>query len=293
MALGVEAVLPDGRIIRVGKAPRSAVGPSLLHLLLGSEGTLGVITEATLAVHPRPPARWFGAFVWDSISPGLDAIRRLVQTGARPSVVRLYDELDTGMALRSQGIEAKGCLLILAFEGHPDLIQAESTLARSILEASGGRDLGAAPAEHWWQHRYDISYQQSVVLQQPGTFLDTIEVAATWDRLMDLYLAVREALAPMALIMAHFSHVYPQGASIYFTVVGKAPGKELETYWAVWAKAMECCLEQGGTISHHHGIGRLKASWMEGEHGEGLEVIRTLKRALDPRGILNPGNMGL
>ncbi len=293
MVIGVKAVLPDGRVIRTGRAPRSATGPNLVQLLLGSEGTLAVITEATLAVNPLPEAHLSMAFVWDRISAGLDATRRIIQAGLRPAVVRLYDELDTGIALKSQGLEVSGCLLLLRFEGHPRLIQAEADLAKEILEKGGGKDLGPGPAEHWWQHRYSISYQQSPILSQEGTFLDTIEVAATWDRLETLYCSMREALAPLALVMAHFSHVYPQGASVYFTVVGKALGRELQAYDEVWRKAMETCVHAGGTISHHHGVGRLKAPWMGLEHGEGLEVMRAIKRVLDPSGILNPGNMGL
>jgi alkyldihydroxyacetonephosphate synthase len=293
MALGLEAVLPDGRLLRTRVTPRSATGPSLLQLLLGSEGTLGVITQATLAIHPLPQERLFQAYLWKEMAKGLEGVRRLVQTGLRPALVRLYDETDTALAMRAQGIEGKGCLLLLAFEGHPDTARVESSLGSRILKASGAEDLGSEPARHWWAHRYDVSYQQSVVLQQEGTFLDTIEVAATWDRLEALYLAMREAMAPMALVMAHVSHVYPQGASIYFTVVGKAPGREAERYREIWDKAMGACLAQGAAISHHHGIGRLKARWMAEEHGDGMEVLRAIKRVLDPHGILNPGNMGL
>lgn len=293
MVIGVKAVLPDGRVIRAGRAPRSATGPDLVQLLLGSEGTLAVLTEATLAVNPLPKAHLSMAYVWDRISNGLAATRCIMQAGLRPTVVRLYDELDTGIALRSQGLEVRGCLLLLRFEGHPRLVQAEAELTREIIEESGGQDLGPGPAEHWWGHRYSISYQQSIVLSQEGTFLDTIEVATTWDRLETLYWSMREGLAPLALVMAHFSHLYPQGASIYFTVVGKAMGSEVQAYDRVWRKAMEICIRVGGTISHHHGVGRLKAPWMGLEHGEGLEVMRAIKRALDPNGILNPGNMGL
>ena len=294
MVLGIEAVLPDGEILKTKAVPRSATGPDIARLLIGSEGTLAVITQAVLALNPAPEAHRCASYLWESVSEGLDGIRKVMQTGLKPSMVRLYDELDTKIALKEEGEDLQGCLLLIRFEGHPEIVEAQFRVADGLFRDCGAQALGPGPADRWWAHRYGVSYKMSPVLYEEGTFLDTIEVAATWDRLETPYHAVRGAVSPDCLILAHFSHAYRQGSSVYFTFVGKKPGEEIEVYDRIWEKAMRACLDHGGTISHHHGIGRLKVRWMMEELGEGgLNVLRAVKKALDKNGILNPGNLGL
>ncbi|OGP81672.1 MAG: hypothetical protein A2Y95_08605 [Deltaproteobacteria bacterium RBG_13_65_10] len=291
MVMGLEGVLPDGTVFSSKVSPRSAAGPRLDHLLVGSEGTLAVITAATARIRPLPEARRFAGYIYRDVRTGLDAIRKVMRRGLDPAAVRLYDETDTAMSLASLGLTAEGCLLLLVFEDVVDLIDAKAGLADAICRAEGGEALGPAPAEHWWKHRYDISYQQSPIYRG-GLMVDTIEVAGTWSNLMRLYDAMRAAIGKRMTCLAHFSHVYPEGASIYFTFVGPAgPGGDAETYRAVWGDAMDACIKMGGTITHHHGVGLLKAPWMGEEHGPLIRIYRALKQALDPNGIMNPGKL--
>ncbi len=293
MVVCLEAVLPNGRIVRTKKTPRSATGPDFNQLICGSEGTLGVITEATMAIHPLPEVRMLRGILWNSVEKGLEAIRSFMQKGIRPAVVRLYDEQDTALTFGKEEEKPSGCMLILCLEGPKNMVEAEWLLFLSICQELGGIDLGEEPGNHWWKHRYSIAYRMSEILYQRGTFLDTIEVATTWEHLEDLYMKMKEEISEICFVMGHFSHFYPQGGAIYFTFVGQGGDREEDLYQDVWNRAMETCLMQGGTISHHHGIGILKGPWLKRELGELMEVFLTLKKALDPNNILNPGKMGL
>jgi alkyldihydroxyacetonephosphate synthase len=352
----VEAVtFVDGRgeIHQVGRLTR----PDVLQLIVGSEGTLGIITQATLRVERQPELEWLRAWRFSSVEVGLEAIRGLLQANLRPAVVRLYDELDsflhkndarasesanetsrvgresfsseywlnllrpTGRArgrlpdLRRLGIAAAllrpsvthfvtstllshfqpGCLLIIGFEGEDSLTRAESDDASSILRLAGGIDLGEEPAARWKAHRYDTSFHMPKIFEA-GAFVDTMEVATTWDKLPKLYRTVRRALSRLAFVMAHFSHAYPDGCSIYFTFAARAATqREAEQrYDELWSAAMEATNEAGAALSHHHGVGLLKAPFMEKEHGRsGMEILRALKATFDPDYILNPGKLGL
>ncbi len=328
MVLGVRAVLASGEIYQTRITPRRATGPDLVQLLVGSEGTLGVLTQGTVRIHRLPESRRFRGIMFQDVESGMETIRQVLQQGLRPAAVRLYDELDTflvgskkrkkpknGLAavigrvqktLEHQMIawpELVGylekwiggrCLLIFTFEGQTEMTRLEDALALECCESNGGRDLGPGPARHWWDHRYDVSYQQSALLEK-GYFVDTFEVATTWEHLPRLYRQVREALSGRVVVMAHFSHAYPEGCSIYFTFAGRG-SDETETealYEEVWNLAMEAAMSANSTLSHHHGVGLSKAPFMGRELGPGLGMLRKIKAALDPNGILNPGKLGM
>jgi alkyldihydroxyacetonephosphate synthase len=184
-----------------------------------------------------------------------------------------------------------GCVLLLVFEGRAGLAEAEERLAIDLL-ADTGTDMGEALARRWFAHRYAISYRQSGVFAAGG-FCDTMEVAATWDRLLPVYEAVRRALREKVLVLAHFSHAYHEGCSIYFTFVGTARNDEaaVDLYDDGWRTALAAVVEAGGVISHHHGVGVSKAAAMAGEYGAALRVAWALKRTVDPQGVLNPGKL--
>jgi alkyldihydroxyacetonephosphate synthase len=191
-------------------------------------------------------------------------------------------------------VARKGCLMIVGVEGPHIRTEVEGRLVFDELERAGGADQGEEPGRHWLEHRYSVSYKMSGVFRQ-GMFVDTMEVASTWDRLLDLYDAVRGAIGQHAVVMAHFSHAYAEGCSIYFTFAGRAPdrrGSE-RLYDAIWRDGLNAATRVGGTISHHHGVGLLKAPYMSGEHREAMAVLRALKRTLDPDDIMNPGKLGL
>jgi alkyldihydroxyacetonephosphate synthase len=186
----------------------------------------------------------------------------------------------------------RGSTLILIFEGRPGEPQEDMAVAARIASEIGARALGEQPARHWLEHRYGVSYRQAPVFMA-GAFSDTMEVAAPWSRLEGLYRAVREALGRHVFVMAHLSHAYPDGCSIYFTFAGSAPDptKMEQTYDAAWRAALDAAVGAGGTLSHHHGVGRSKAPRLGTELGAGVDVVRALARELDPAGIMNPGNL--
>lgn len=196
------------------------------------------------------------------------------------------------------------CLLIVGFEGDERIVQKEDACAREVLSHCGGRDLGPEPGNRWLAHRYNVSFKMSRVFRA-GAFSDTIEVATTWDKLMPLYREVRAAVAPHALIMAHFSHAYIEGCSIYFTIMARRHGSlhgslaEREQalagdhllYDTIWHAAMQAALRVGAAISHHHGVGRLKTPFLSRDQREGMHIVSLLKRACDPDNLCNPGNL--
>ncbi|UQA60900.1 FAD-binding oxidoreductase [Polyangium aurulentum] len=185
-----------------------------------------------------------------------------------------------------------GATLILIFEGPEAFGREDLSRARAIAGKHGARDLGEEPARHWLAHRYSVSYRQAPVFMS-GAFSDTMEVAAPWSRLGELYDAVREALGRSVFVMAHLSHAYPDGCSIYFTFAGSAPTAEAmeATYDATWRTALDAAIGAGGTLSHHHGVGRSKAPRLGAELGLGVDVVHALRGVLDPRGVMNPGNL--
>jgi alkyldihydroxyacetonephosphate synthase len=202
-----------------------------------------------------------------------------------------------------------GSLLVVVFEGLADEPAHHVEETRRLVEATcGGAWEGAGPAERWFEHRYAVSYRQAPVFAH-GAFVDTFEVAAPWSRLGALYEGVRRALAEHAFVMAHFSHAYPDGCCIYFSfagvgrsggLAGRLLGRRAADWWdeaceevydRSWRAALAAAVEAGGTIAHHHGVGRSKAPRLEDEVGAGVDIVRGLMRAMDPDGILNPGNL--
>ena len=340
MVTGLELVLPGGAIERLDHAPLS-------QLFVGAEGTLGVCTAATLRIHAAPEIQILRAWSFDGVERGTAAVRTLMQSGIRPAVVRLYDELDTVLALSSRekkprrkseaaglgarlspgalagelfgffpglgsqalgllfkqpsvlnrvaGSLGKKCLLVLMFEGPREGTAIESDEATRLLKALDAEDLGSAPAEEWKRKRYAVSYRQSKVFAA-GAFSDTAEVAATWDILPKLYQDVKEAIGRHAFVMAHFSHAYPEGCSIYFTFVAHAKdaAESRRLYDVIWNDLLLAAHQAGGTISHHHGVGLSKARYLPDELGPGgMRVLTLAKHALDASRRFNPGKLGL
>ena len=257
LVVALEAVLPSGAVWRTVAAPRTAAGPDLWRLLAGAEGTLGVVTEVTFRLHPLPAERRFGGWLFGSLGEGLAALRDVMRTGARPAVLRLYDELDTTLVLGREG----GALLVTVCEGDPDVVAAEEAVLRRCC--AGATDLGTEPGKHWWAHRYDVSFNLPRVLSGqllgPHGVADTIEVAGLWSVVPSLYDTMKAAMSAHAsVVFAHVSHCYPEGASIYwsFAFDGSSASEAVERYDAVWAAAMTSCRAAGGTIGHHTEWGR-------------------------------------
>ncbi len=292
LCLGLEAVLPSGAVVRLEPVvPRASVGPNLRELFLGSEGTLGVITEVTFRVHPLPETRTLASFAFPTMAAALDTVRRVLRVGWRPAVLRAYDQVEAARQF-SRWVPADACLLLVVCEGPGALVQAESGACAREAATGGGQAVGSEPVAHWLEARNKVPTWDFFLDRE--MLADTIEVAATWDRIGTVYDTVVEALsgAPGVVVASgHSSHGYPQGTNIYFTFVMKPePFTEAEpAYLEAWARALRATLAAGGTISHHHGIGRLRAPWLERELGSAYPLLRDLKRALDPSGIMNPG----
>jgi alkyldihydroxyacetonephosphate synthase len=296
--LGLTAVLPDGEILRLRPVPRSAAGPDLRRLLIGSEGTLAVITEATLACRARPKTWDWLAFGYPDFTTMAAALRdvRRAETGA--AVLRGYDETDAQLGFGALN-HTTGCVALAGFPtgpaGLPGL-DARKQAAAAILHVNG-TELGARYGEHWWQHRNDAVQTFAQIMGPERTFgtgviVDTMEVAGLWSAVPRLYGAIKTELSAHAQAVAcHLSHLYPSGSSLYFTfLITGADDREAETtYRAAWQQAARSCTEAGGTITHHHGVGRLKAPFLAQDLGEtGTAVLNTIRAALDPAGIMNP-----
>jgi alkyldihydroxyacetonephosphate synthase len=291
LCLGLEAVLPSGEVLRLEPIPRASVGPSLRELFLGSEGTLGIVTEVVLRLHPLPESRKLASFAFPSMRAALDVCRRVLRVGWRPALVRGYDAIETARHF-SATAPSDSCLLLVASEGPRALVEAESAACAHEATAAGGRPVGDEPVKHWLDARNTVPSWDFFLDRE--MLADTIEVAATWDRIDRVYETVVAALggAPGVVVASgHSSHGYPQGTNIYFTFVMKPEDwtRAEEAYLEAWRRALDATLAAGGTISHHHGIGRLRAPWLAKELGSAYPLLRDLKRALDPHGIMNPG----
>jgi alkyldihydroxyacetonephosphate synthase len=283
---GLEVVLADGKVIRTGgSGPRSATGPDLTQLFTGSEGTLGVITSVLLRAHPAPPAERRAAFAFDSFDAGLEACRRILRRGATPAVMRLYD----GPESARQFDQASGAVLIVVDEGDPALVDA----VISVVSSECPDSLDESLATRWLEHRNEVPPLESLV--RAGIVADTAEIAAPWRALPAIY---SEALAKLSAVdgtiaaSAHLSHSYTDGACLYFTFAGRTDEPE-RYYRAAYDAVTYATLGNGGALSHHHGVGLNRAPYMHGYLGSAFDVLVGLKEALDPRGILNPGKLGL
>jgi alkyldihydroxyacetonephosphate synthase len=294
--VGLEVVLPGGEVLRTRPSPRSATGPNLAELFLGSEGTLGVVTEVALWVQPLAERRVWVSYAFPDFQAGLDGVRDVIRQGVRPGVVRLYDAGETAHKFPALDLPAGKCLLVLVYEGAEQLVEAQVALGDGACRATGGRDLGPEPARQWWQGRFDTS---GLVLanSRDGGVADAIEVAAFWRDLPAVYEAMMATAAShQAHAYAHVSHVYPSGGGLYviFSVQASDDEAAVDRYRRIVDDLLGACLASGGSISHHHGVGRGKAARLSGEHGEtGMALLRAVKLAIDPHGIMNPGVLGL
>lgn len=297
MVTGIRMATPTGDL-DLGRAPGSAAGPDLTRLVLGSEGAFGVITEVRVRVHPIPAERIVESWSFPDFSAGADALRAVVQRGGGPTVIRLSDEAETGVSLAQVGrigrVLAKGASAVTVFEGE-DTEHRRARTAALIAEA-GGTSTGRTAAEEWARTRFGGPYLRDALLDA-GVFCETLETAATWSGLHGLRAAVTDALregfqaaGARSFIMCHVSHVYPTGASLYFTVLAGVKGDQLRTWEAVKHRVGDAIMAAGGTITHHHAVGRDHAPWLRDEIGEtGIRILRAIKRELDPHGVMNPG----
>ncbi|ASU79963.1 FAD-binding oxidoreductase [Actinopolyspora erythraea] len=301
MVLGLRVATPRGTI-SPGRAPASAAGPDLRQLFLGSEGAFGVVTEVTVRVRPAPAETRHEAWSFPDFATGTAALRKLTRTGSSPTVARLSDETETWLNLATselgESAPSGGCLAVTVYEGTAEHVEARHSEVAELLRAAGGTSLGPEPAAAWDRGRFQAPYLRDALLDV-NTLAETLETATTWSNLDRTYRAVHEALTGSLerqgtppLVMCHVSHVYPTGASLYFTVAC-ARGEDPVAQWRQAKRAAsEAITSVGATITHHHAVGSDHREWMLEEVGElGLDVLRAVKEAVDPEGVLNPGKL--
>ena len=290
MVVGLEVVLANGSIVRTGGFPAGAQGPDLTQLFVGSEGTLGIITRVWLKAHPVPPTEQRAAYAFPTFEAGLEACRRILRRGATPAVLRLYDAVESQ---RGQGGDGSYCVLLVLDEGDELLVAA--TMQVVALECAAATVLPTELVEKWMHHRNDTSALQA--LTRKGFVVDTLEIAAPWSALPAIFAGVPAAMMAVPHARAatcHLSHSYLDGACLYFTFAATPPANEIETtYVALWDAGQRAVLAHGGNLSHHHGVGLNRARFVAEALGAAMPVLQSVKQALDPRGILNPGKMGL
>lgn len=286
-------VLATGETVHLAANPRAAMGPDLRQLFLGSEGTLGVITSVTLKVFPLPETELVETVALPSVQAGLDLMREQARLGLRPFLVRLYDEDEARHAMTDEAFASP--VMFLGSRGVDRMARAEMATLVELVGRFGGTLLGPDGTARWLARRFDFSAVEEL-LASPGGYAETIEVAHLWSGLPALHRDLRAALAPLSdEVLGHFSHVYPQGSSLYLILLGTAADDEaaIRRIEQFWSTSMAVCLEHGAELSHHHGGGLARSPYARRSLGSAHLVLRKLKNALDPEHLLNPGKLGL
>jgi alkyldihydroxyacetonephosphate synthase len=323
MLEAVRIVTPRG-VIDTLDVPASATGPDLDRIICGSEGTLGIITQATMKIRPLPEVYDYRGLLFKEFEGGVQAVREMMQSGVIPETIRISDSEESSLAMvvrkpssnptKEKGIQAalkvldklgysftRGSFAVLGCEGTADEAKERMKRVSAICRKNGAVPLGKSTGLEWYHGRYDHPYLRDIMMGW-GVMVDTLETATTWDNIMNLYRngkrAIRDALADYdskAIVTCHLSHSYPTGSSLYFIFMGKvAKGREVEQWEHLKKKASDTIQDCGGTITHHHGVGYEHAPWFEREYGpQGMAALRALKNTLDPAGIMNPGKLGL
>jgi alkyldihydroxyacetonephosphate synthase len=310
----VRLIAPAGDLGTLA-TPHTAAGPALRELAIGSEGVFGVIPDVTVRVRPAPRQRRYEAWMVESFEAGTEIVRALAQGPGLPDVIRISDEEETEVSLALSGPRGLagslfggylglrgrrgGSLVIVGLEGTEDSVARRRALGVRELRKGGAAYLGQSAGRSWEHGRYQGPYLRDTLMEM-GAMVETLETSQTWSELAGLYRAVRGAIhdslaeqGTPGLVFCHVSHAYADGASLYFTFISPArQGAEVEQWHQVKRAASEAIVAGGGTITHHHAVGRDHAPYMEAEVGRaGLDVLRALKEQLDPAGIMNPGKL--
>ncbi|MBV9331103.1 MAG: FAD-binding oxidoreductase [Alphaproteobacteria bacterium] len=314
---GATLATPRG-LLSIKPMPASSSGPDLTGLVVGSEGTFGIITEAAIRVHAIPDLQFYSGYLFRSFESGAETIRRAVQQGIGAAMLRLSDAYETrfyrnyGVAGRRRGTQRLASLylgargfgdaasaMVVGFEGDRAQVQQSRRQFARLAKEAGAMSLGEEPGRRWKDGRFHAPYLRDVLMAR-GVGVDTFETATGWSNLATLHDAVRDALAAASsispssrgIVMCHISHSYPDGASLYFTCIFVRREDELEQWQAMKTRVTDAMLANGGTLSHHHGVGSDHLAWMREEKGDlGLDILRAIKAQLDPASIMNPGKL--
>jgi alkyldihydroxyacetonephosphate synthase len=328
--------------------PASAAGPNLNQLVAGSEGTLGVICEATVKIHEIPASKDYRGYLFKSFADGIEAARRInhaeipvamvrlsdapethffqafsstAKTGLRARVQQVYRTISSNVTgatpdampslearlqrayLAMKGFSADPCLMLIGHEGETETVAWAQQRAEEICKGLGALPLGEKPGKRWYHSRFDSPYSRDPMLDR-GVGVDTLETSTRWSNIAALHDKVVSAISAAmqanmperdarGIVMAHVSHSYPDGASLYFTFVfPRQLDREIAQWQAIKRAASDAIMTNGGTISHHHGVGTDHVAWLAEEKGEiGMSLLKATRREMDPGGILNPGKL--
>ena len=298
MVLSMEVVLPNGDIINTSSAPKHASGPDLNQIFIGSEGTLGVYTKAQMRIYPEPQVRKFRGFLFKDLGSGIKAGKEIMQK-IKPSVLRLYDEAETGDIIKKiVGVKKPGAFMNVALEGIKEIVDIEEKILLETFHRYGAEDLGSEYGEKWWKEKITFFY--------PGHALDlprmfgTMDTIAPYDKIEKIYWAMKKAIEenfPMARFIAHFSHWYEWGCMIYDRFIVENPPQDpveaMRLHNAIWNMGVRTAIANGGVVNDHHGVGFKLGRFMKEQYGPGMQVFEALKKSLDPNGIMNPYKLGL
>jgi alkyldihydroxyacetonephosphate synthase len=308
MILAVKVITPKG-IIQTRCFPASAQGWDLHHLFAGSEGTLGVIVEVTMKIRKyQPKNAKHASFVFKDFQSAVEAMRISMQSGiGLPHLFRISDPEETEIAFKTKGFDGtiadrflnllgyrsgKRCLMFVAVEGNRSYTHGVIKSIKRIAKKHGAFSTGSKPTLKWLDQRYSSAYLRDPLMDL-GIMTDTLETAVMWDNLIPLWSEVRKYLKgrEKTVVMVHISHVYENGANLYFTFLSPMmKGEELNEYRQYHKGLIEKINSNGGSLSHHHGVGRALAPWMRSHLGdEYISLMQAIKNHLDPNGIMNPG----
>lgn len=294
IVLGLEVVLPQGEIVNFKTVARASTGPQLDKLFIGAEGTLGIVTKATLKIWPYPEKRVLISYAFPSIESSFDGVREILREQIYPAVVRIYDQFETARHFPDIDNAKERVMVIFICEGNSQLVDLEEKVTKEKCEKNLGINCGEGPVEHWLETRFRVTETSSMPTYK--IVFDTLEVSSLWDKAADVYHLVLKSMSQFKGVLmttAHVSHFYPNGVGIYFSFGGVPPKgiSDFKFYQECWDTTIKGVIDAGGSIAHHHGIGINRSHWMDKEWGVAMNTMRQIKKVLDPNNILNPGKI--
>jgi alkyldihydroxyacetonephosphate synthase len=310
MVIALKVVTPAG-VIATKEFPRTAQGWDIFRLFIGAEGTLGIITEATLNIHyHRPQNTSSGSFIFKSFEQAVSTMQKIIQSEyGKPHLLRISDPDETDIAFITSGFDntfsdrllrklgfmpGRRCLMFATVEGDNEYTGFVLKKIKGTAKKGKGMYIGRSPVKKWLDQRYSSAYMRDPLMDL-GIMTDTLETSVTWENLLKVWSATHgyARRRPNTLLMIHISHVYETGANLYLTFLSPMEkGNEKNDFADFHKGLINTIQENGGSLSHHHGVGRVLAPWMEGHLGKtSMDILRAVKKHFDPNNIMNPGGM--
>lgn len=302
LVCGLQAVLPDGKIIEIRPVPRRAAGPDLRHLFLGSEGAWNFMTEITMKLFPyHPEDMWKAGYIVKDFQTGIKAIRKIMTDGYKPSVVRLYDKADVDENYGSVKLKDTEAFMFFSAEGPKSVAEATGKAIHEIAVSYGAEYIGTRAVDHWFETRNNIcrvigtehDYKR---FRETGVYNSTIEICADWSDIGKIYeetmRVLPEKIPALTMLGGHVSHSYMNGTNVYFVYAMKINEPEYATEEIrrfIYTLCDVVLKYHSGTMVHHHGVGKVRVKRIHEELGSSYDMLRALKDTFDPKGIMNPG----